>query len=414
MRQLNIWFFSAHDQPRGFSSRTYDFAIELVKRGHQVTMFTNSYCHWRHTDFLEPHERWRVVTIDGIRVVWLKTIPYQQNGWRRGANMLSNAWRSVQSARQLSDTPDVVLGPSVPPGSGWVASYIARKRKAAFVFEVRDVWPIRLVYDGDLSKKSLVYLVFRGLEKYLYRRADLISTVIPCIHDHVSQSGASPQKIRWIPNGVNFQRFTGFVAPFVEKQKLVAMYIGSLGSKHDIPTILRTAYLLKQNNNTTYRFTIVGNGPFRSEYERMAVNLGLINVEFLDAVPKSEVPRMQMGADIFLAPVLNSDAYKFGINFNKLFDYFSSAKPVILACNAPNNPVLEANAGFSIPPEDPAAMARALESFEKMPVTERAAMGERARFYVEKQYDIQKLAAEMESLFIEAIKVKGVMNAART
>jgi hypothetical protein len=54
---MNIWYLSAHDQPKGLSSRTYDFSRELVKRGHKVTMFTNGYCHFTHTERLAPGER---------------------------------------------------------------------------------------------------------------------------------------------------------------------------------------------------------------------------------------------------------------------------------------------------------------------------------------------------------------------
>ncbi len=35
---MNIWYISAHDQPRGKSSRSYDFARELVRLGHEVTL----------------------------------------------------------------------------------------------------------------------------------------------------------------------------------------------------------------------------------------------------------------------------------------------------------------------------------------------------------------------------------------
>ena len=209
MQRLNIWYLSAHDQPKGQSSRTYDFSSELVKRGHQVTMFTNSYCHWTHLDCLKRDEKWRIEYIEGIRVVWLRTVQYKGNGLKRGLNMISNAWRSLQVARTLSDKPDVVIGPSVPLGTGWAASRIAKKKRASFIFEIRDVWPIALVDDGGMSKSSLVYYIFRSIEKNLYRNAHRISAAMPFIFDHVSNSGSDPKKVKWIPNGVNFDRFAG-------------------------------------------------------------------------------------------------------------------------------------------------------------------------------------------------------------
>jgi len=408
MQKMNIWYLSAHDQPRGQSSRTYDFSRELVKRGHQVTMFTNSYCHWTHVERLPPHEKWRIEDIDGIRVVWLRTIHYTGNRWRRGANMLSNAWRSIQVARTLPERPNVVIGPSVPLGTGWAASKIAGMKGAAFVFEVRDVWPIALVDDGGLSKRSPVYYAFRFIEKYLYRKAQRISAAMPFIHQHVAESGSNPAKVTWIPNGVYFQRFSGFeVYDGGKKLPLVVMYVGGFGVAHDVITIVRSAKILQQQGNNKYRFVIVGNGVKRPECQREASSNGLANIEFRDPVAKSDVPRIQMESDILIACVTDSASYRFGLNLNKLFDYFASGRPVIFSGNAPNDPVVNSGAGFSIPPEDPDAMVGALQKLLEMSPAERVELGKRGRRYVENEFDMRKLAERMESLLLQAIKEGG-------
>jgi glycosyltransferase involved in cell wall biosynthesis len=410
---MNIWYLSAHDQPKGISSRTYDFSQELVKRGHRVTMFTNSYCHFTHVERLSHHEKWRIEEIDGIRVVWLHTFPYIGNGWRRGVNMLSNAWRALQVARALSDKPDVVIGPSVPLGTGWAASRIAGMKGAAFVFEVRDVWPIALVDDGGLSKRSPVYYSFRLLEKYLYRKSQRISATMPFIYQHVSESGSNPEKVTWIPNGVNFERYSGLdTYDGGENLPLVAMYVGGFGNAHDVITIVRAARIFQQNGNDKYRFVLIGDGVKRSECRHEASLHALSNIEFRDPIPKSEVPRVQMEADILIAAVLDSAAYRFGLNLNKMFDYLASGRPVIFSGNAPNDPVAESGAGFSIPPEDPEAMAGALQKLLDMSPAERIELGKRGRRYVENAFDIKKLTEHMEVLLLQAINDKEKMNAA--
>ena len=402
---MNIWYLSAHDQPKGISSRTYDYSRELVRRGHRVTMFTNSYCHFTHRERLAPREKWRTEEIDGIRVIWLKTIPYTGNGWRRGANMLSNAFRSLEVAQTLPDKPDVVVGPSVPLGTGWAASRIAVMKEAAFVFEVRDVWPIALVDDGGLSRRSPVYFAFRLLEKSLYRKAHRISATMPFIFRHVAESGGNPEHVTWIPNGVNFDGYRE-LAPYDggKTRPLVAMYVGGFGNAHDVITLVKAAALLRQRGIDDYRFVLVGDGVKRQECRREAAAHALSNVEFHDPVPKSEVPRLQAGADVLIAAVLDSKAYRFGLNLNKLFDYLASERPVLFSGNAPNDPVAESGAGFSIPPERPEEMAGALEQLLKMRPAERAEMGKRGRAYVEREFDITRLAERMESLFVQAIR----------
>ena len=407
MQKMNIWYLSAHDQPKGQSSRTYDFSRELVKRGHQVTMFTNSYCHWTHVERLAPNEKWRIEDIDGIRVVWLRTIPYTGNGFGRGANMVSNAWRSLQVARTFSDKPDVVIGPSVPLLCGWAASKIAEMKGAAFVFEVRDVWPIALVDDGGLSKRSPVYFSFRYVEKLLYRKSQRISAVMPFLFNHVSESGGDPKKVTWIPNGVDFERFSGFESyDGGEKLPLVAMYVGGFGVAHDVINIVRSANILQRKGNNKYRFVIVGNGVKRPDCQREASSNALTNVEFRDPVPKKDVPRLQMESDILIACVTDSASYRFGLNLNKIFDYLASGRPVIFCGNAPNDPVVASDAGFSVPPENPVAMVDALQRFLEMSPAERIEMGKRGRRYVENEYDMRVLGERMESLLSEAVEVR--------
>lgn len=406
---MNIWFFSAYERPRGHTSRTYDYSLELIKRGHSVTVFANSYDHRTHVDLLSSNEKWRIEEIDGINVVWLKTFHYTGNGWRRGINMISFAVRALQVAKTMKNRPDVVVGDSVPPTAGWAAARIADVKKAAFVFQIRDVWPIALVFDGGLSKYSPIYYIFRFIEKRLYRKAHGICSTIPFLYQHVSESGGNPEKITWVPNGVNLARYKGMndyrggvTLP------LVAMYVGAFGNAHDVITIVRAANILKQKGNNNYRFIIIGDGVKRAECEREASLLGLSNIQFHDSVAKQDVPKLQHEADIFIACVTDSDAYRFGLNLNKLYDYFASGRPVIFSGRAPKDPVTHSGAGFSIPPENPEAMAEAMERYLEMTPAERIELGAKARKYAETEFDVEKLVDRMEHLLIKAINTKNV------
>ena len=405
---MNIWYLSAHDQPRGRSSRTYDFAKSLLRLGHQVTMLTNSICHWTHEDYLGENEKWRIEDVDGIRVVWLKTTPYKGNGIQRGINMLSNVRRSLQVSNVLVDRPDVVIGPSVPLGTGWAASHIAQKMGSAFVFEVRDVWPIALVDDGSLSTLNPVYHIFRWLEKKLYRNACLISSTLPLLSEHVAKSGANPDKVFWIPNGVDFDRFQCASKPQpVSSNGFVVMYVGGFGAAHDVMTIVRAAKILQDRGEARVLFDIIGDGVNKPQCQKMAVDNQLKNIRFKGSVKKSEVPIIQSQADILVASVVDSQIYhRFGINLNKIYDYFASAKPVLFSGVTKNDPVQEAGAGFSIAPEDPVAMADTIMKLMEMGQDARRAMGKKGRLYVEKNFDMSVLGKRMEFILEESINNK--------
>jgi glycosyltransferase involved in cell wall biosynthesis len=403
---MHIWYLSAHDQPKGQSARTYDFARELLKRGHHVTMFTNSYNHFTHEEFLGEDEKWRIEEIDGIRVVWLRTIHYKGNGLRRGLNMVSNAWRALAAARTLPDRPDVVVGPSVPLLTGWAALRLAKRYGAAFVFEVRDVWPAVLVDDGGLSKNSPVYHAFRAIEKQLYRQSQRISTVLPFVAPHVAASGGRAEIVTWVPNGVDFQRFAGADAyDGGGDRPLVVMYVGGYSPEHDVMTIVRAAAIVEARRPGAFRFVLVGGGIKRRECEEAAARAGG-TIEFRDFVPKHEVPRLQRESDILVACLINTKAFRFGLNLNKMFDYLASGRPVVFSGDAPNDPVRESGAGFTVPPEDPEAMAAALERLAGMSPAERQALGRKGRRYVEENYDMRVLGDRMDDLLRQAVTDK--------
>jgi len=404
---MNIWFLSPHEQPHGHTSRTYDYSQELLKRGHQVTVFTNSYCHRTHTERLAVGEKWRLEDIDGIRVVWLRTIHYTGNGLKRGLNMFSFAYRAFEAARALPDKPDVTVGDSVPPTAGWTACKLAKAKGAACVYQVRDAWPIALVYDGGLSRHSPVYYLFRYIEKRMYREAQAICATMPFLHPHVTESGGDPNKITWIPNGVNVARYSPFTAfDGGADRSLTAMYVGAYGFAHDVITIVKAAAILKSRGIDKYKFILVGDGVKRAECERLAAKEGLDNIEFRNSVPKADVPRLQMDSDILIACVTDSQSYRFGINLNKIYDYFASGRPVIFACRTPNDPVADAQSGYSIPPEDPQAMAKALEDYLGLTPEQRIELGKRSRAYAEEHFDVVKLAERMERMLSQASRLK--------
>jgi len=402
---MKIWFLSAYDQPNGRSSRTYDFAKTLTEFGHQVTFFTNSYCHWTHTDFLSRDEKYRFEKVDGIDIVWLKTRPYQGNGLGRGLNMISNAYRIMTVAPLMQEKPDVILAPSVPLGTGWAGAKLAKKFACAFVFEIRDLWPRSLVTNGGLSKRSPIYHLFRLIEKHLYRRADLISTVLPFVHEHVEKSGGNPDHIWVIPNGVNTsERERSSAIKSADNKILNATYVGGFGTPHDVESIVLAAQILQDTGGAHYSFHIYGDGPKKKGCEQLAKSLGLGNMTFYGSIPKKEIPAALADSDITFATATDTDTNLFGMNANKIYDYFASSKPVIFAGKTRNDPVKEADAGYSLSPERPEEIARALTAFASLDEIERVKMGNRGRRYVCDNYDIVVLAKKMERMLSLAVE----------
>lgn len=400
---MKIWYVSAYDQPKGQSTRTYDYSRELVARGHDVTMFCNSYCHFTHREHLQPGEPWRMEFVDGIRVIWLRTFHYRGNGLGRSINMLTNVWRLVRATGTMGLLPDVVLGPSVPLLTGWGAMYLARKYRVPFIFEVRDVWPDALVDIGGLKKSSVIYRVFRLIEKQMYRRAARISSTLPYLDDHVRRAGSDPAKIVWIPNGADVSEFPDGNDYDGGNKPLVVMYVGGFGLDHDVPTIIRAAKILQDEGSKEFQFVIIGGGVRKDACVAEATGYGLQNLKFQPPVPKSTLPAVQARADVLVAAITDSPSYRFGLNLNKLCTYFASGRPVILSGNPPNDPVRAAEAGLSIRAEDPAMMVSALRQLLAAGPLERKRLGENARRYAQVSLSLAALGDRMESMLRTAV-----------
>ena len=402
---MKVWYLSAYDQPGGQSTRTHDYSMELVRRGHEVTFFTNGFCHFNHTERLSAHERWRIEMVDGIRVVWLKTRPYIGNGAGRGINMLDNVRRILQSSKVLGDTPDVVIGPSVPTLTGWAGARLAERYRVPFIFEVRDVWPDALVDIGGVSKSSLTYHVLRYFEKMLYRKAERISSTLPRLSEHVAASGSDPAKIVCIPNGVDLAPYNCDVGyDGGEGRQLVVMYVGGFGLDHDVPTIIHAAKLLQDEDDLTFRFVVIGGGVRKAEVEDLVQAYKLHNLELRKPIPKSHIPEAQRGADILVVAITDSKSYRFGLNLNKLCAYFASARPVLFSGNPPNDPVQDSGAGLSVAAEDPPAMVAGLKELAARGAAVRIEMGERGRRYAETTLSMVALGARMEDMLASAIE----------
>ena len=103
---------------------------------------------------------------------------------------------------------------------------------------------------------------------------------------------------------------------------------------------------------------------------------------------------------MLVACVLNSDAYTFGLNLNKLYDYFAAGRPVLFSGEANNDDITSASCGYSICPESPEVMAEALFHFSNLSSSQRALMGSNARAFATREYDIDHLAAKMEDTLI--------------
>ena len=241
---LSIVFYSPNGQPRGPRARIYNFAKRLASFGHSVTIYTKSHYHGTSSNYLPFYLLWKTEYIDGIRVVWINTPIYLSNSYRRLFSEIVFSFLSFLHFLVIHPKVSILIADSVSPINSAMGLLASKLKRSLFVHQVRDVWPISLVYDGSLSANSLTYKFFRLLEKLSYKHADWIISALPFVIDHIQASGGNPHNISYIRNGVDLTPYVGSSQYDGGSSVLVVTYVGTIAHAHDVVTLVRAAKIV--------------------------------------------------------------------------------------------------------------------------------------------------------------------------
>lgn len=400
---MNIWIFNHYaDPPTRQATRSYDLGRALVVRGHRVTIFASSFSHYTlKEEELVLEEHYRVKEYNGVTFVWVGTTPYRHNGIRRMMNMLSFAGRSLTIGLRRKDRPDIIIGTTVHPFAPLAAYIVSRIKKSRFFYEITDLWPQALIDMGVMSLYHPGALFMRFLETFLTKRAEKIITLLPFADEYLMTRGVPKNKIVWIPNGVDLSRQSAasLTARTQDPSRpFIVMYVGGHAHYHGLENLLNAAELLQQEGERV-RWVFVGSGSEKMQLIERARTMRLKNVEFRNAVPKERLLGTIQEADTLVHIFRPLPVHRYGVSSVKVFDYLVSGCPVIYAGISRNNPVSEANAGITVSPDDPSAIATAIRTLIHMDLEERNQMGARGIEYVRAHHNIAMLATRLESMF---------------
>jgi glycosyltransferase involved in cell wall biosynthesis len=405
----SLWILNHYaitpDLPGG--TRHFDLGRELTRMGYDVTVLASALNHkLREKVRLLNKEPWALEEVEGVKFIWLQSLAYRENDWRRLANMLDYTWRACWLGRRLPQleprvvAPDIVMGCSVHLFAVLAGYYLSRHYRSRFLMEVRDLWPQTFIDMGLWREGQPQVHFFRWLEQFLYARAERIVALSPLTRGYLARySNAWAEKVVYIPNGTQVARFEQVEAGQGQSSKpLQVMYLGAMGVTNGLDLVLEALLIINQTDPGLVECTFVGDGPERSRLQQMAQDWGLKNVRFEGAVPRAQVPHHAAQADIL---VLVQKQVLYGSS-NKLYDYMAAAKPIIFAIFAEhNNPIDQAQCGVSASPEDARDLAEKLLIVARMSEEERRAMGERGRAYVRQHHDYSVLAQRLRNTLEE-------------
>lgn len=386
----------------GMVFRHYYLAKEWVKMGHDVTIVAASFTHIRIKNPDMDGDKIKIEMIDGIRYIWLKTPEYKGNGMGRILNMLSFIISLKCRQRKIGDLikPDIVISSSTYNLDIYTCKKIADRHKARLIYEVRDLWPLSPQVLKNLPSWHPYIWTLQKAEDYACRHTDLIISVISKADKHLLERGMPSERYAVIANGISLdENTTDNSVPDLHtkilknyKNKFLVGYLGGMKISYGLDLLIDVANIVK--NDLDIQFVLVGEGPEKVNLERKANELGLINVRFLPAIPKTTVRNFLGLMDVLVATLPKTPLlkYGYGMSQNKVFDYMLAGKPILRANIVDDDVVLKSSCGYVCDPSNPQDMAKKLLEIKAMSDKQRQEMGARGRECVIKNFTYPILA----------------------
>ena len=383
------------------ANRTFEHCREWVRLGHEVHVITCVPSHPRGVPFAGYRRGWcQRETVDGIQVHRVWTYLAANRGViRRTMNYLSfvptAVWRALRIGRF-----DLIIATS-PQFFCAVAGYLAALfKRTPWVFELRDLWPDSISAVGALKRRTAL----RALEKLelaLYRNAALVVCVTRAFVDNLTRRGIAPEKLEYVPNGVDARFWEGGEAARARSTlgctngEVIVSYIGTVGLAHGIGSVVDAAKQL-ETSHPNVRFIVVGDGADRDRLTQQVAANGPQNLGFVGQVPHHAVRDFMAATDISLVVLKRSDLF-LTVLPSKMFEAMGAGKPVVLGVDGEARAVLEASGGgLAVEPENPTALATAVGRLAR-DASLRQTMGERGQAFVRREFDRKVWAAHLLS-----------------
>jgi colanic acid biosynthesis glycosyl transferase WcaI len=242
-------------------------------------------------------------------------VPAQPSALKRIIHLISFALNSMfvlfKKLFSKKTRPDVffVVQPTlfITP----VALLFAKICGAKTILHIQDYEVDAMLGLGMAGKGSMIPRIAYGIESWLMRRFDVVSTISYSMMEKAKQKGVSADKLMFFPNWAD----TDFVTPevdgtviradwgFTEADKVV-LYAGNMGAKQGLEIVLEAAAQYQNLSGSesidAVKFVLVGAGAHVDTLKQQAVEMNLNNVIFKPLQAWEDVPAMLAMADVHL------------------------------------------------------------------------------------------------------------------
>lgn len=367
-------YFLEEDDPGG--SRWNELTRMWTDAGHQVTVLAGM----MHANGSEKRPEYKGhyfrEKTQGAVTVWRCHVSESYNKnflgrlWGYFSFMFSALWAGLFKAKGKFDVVVVTSPPLFVGASGWLISVFKR---IPLVFEVRDLWPESAIDTGVLKNGLIIRLAY-WFENFIYQKAKLINVLTPAFYKTLRDVKKVPEnKLIMIPNASDFSLSERLLQTFDAADfrkshdlegRFVITYVGAHGVANHLEQVLQAGKALEDTN---VLFLLIGQGMEKERLKKLAAEMDVKNVRFLDPVPKAEVFKYILASEMGASVLKKVDTFK-TVYSNKTFDYMSCKKPILMAIDGVSRELVEtAGAGSYVEPENIGEYNRIIRQYLQHP-----------------------------------------------
>ena len=243
----------------------------------------------------------------------------------------------------------------------------------------------------------------------MYKLSDAIIFSMEGGKDYIRDKGWEKQvdldKVFYINNGIDGDQIVSQVDIDMRADGVFrVVYAGSIRQVNDLDTVLDCAKLLEKTHPWV-RFDLYGDGDQRERLEKRCSDEQIANVRFLGSVPKEAVGGICRKAQLNLINVQPSGISRYGVSWNKLFDYMAAGRPSLSTLKVRYDLIDRYRCGISTEEQTPKAIADAIVEIAELPQHEYTQMCERSRAAAA-DFDFEKLTDRLEAVVLYACERK--------
>lgn len=323
---------------------------------------------------------------------------------------LSSVWYGVGDIRRAGLA--VVYS---SPVTANLAPMVARLLyRTPYVTMIQDLWPDSVFASGFLTSGPLYRLantLMGAFAKLSYRLSSHITVLSPSMKQVLVDRGVPPEKISLVYNWVDESLFAAPAEPDPSLRRdlglsgddFVALYAGAHGAAQGLGVLVEA--MAQIDPARRIHLVTVGDGIDAERLRGLADSLQVNDrVHFLGRRPMASMPGLLAAADLQLVCLTDTPLFRVTMP-SKVPSLLAAGQPLlVVAAGDPARVVTEAGAGWAAPPDDPAAVAAALQQAQQAGPDMLRQMGARGRQRYESQMSSAIGGARLTEILRQARK----------